>query len=99
MKRIIITTLVGTGLALTSGIASAERKELNATRSQVAAACTSSGGTGYGTGASSGGYGCYTDKAWIDCDEDGKCVGERHTERKQPGGRFGAGGLTGLFVR
>jgi hypothetical protein len=45
------------------------------TREDVAAACEAVDGVGFGYLASSGDYGCVTDNAWIDCDEDGNCKG------------------------
>jgi hypothetical protein len=58
----------------------AEVKEIKRAREEVAAACEAAGGVGYGYEASSGGYGCATDVAWISCDEDGNCEGEVHGE-------------------
>jgi len=53
----------------------AEKQKLNATREQVSAACEANDGVEWGTGASSGRYGCMTDNAWVECDANGKCEG------------------------
>ena len=55
----------------------AGKQKLNATREQVSAACHANDGVEWGTGASSGRYGCITDNAWIECDANGKCEGGR----------------------
>jgi len=72
---------------------------IHATRAQVRSACESSGGTGYGTEASSGGYGCVTDNASIDCDAEGDCTGTiaEKTSLRRP--RFGARLLPGKPAR
>ena len=53
----------------------AGKQKLNATRDQVSAACQANDGVEWGTGASSGRYGCMTDNAWVECDANGKCEG------------------------
>ncbi len=53
----------------------AEKQKLNATREQVSAACQANDGVEWGTGASSGRYGCMTDNAWVECDANGNCEG------------------------
>jgi hypothetical protein len=53
----------------------ADKQKLNATREQVGAACDANGGFQWGTGASSGRYGCMTENAWVECDADGNCEG------------------------
>lgn len=53
----------------------AGKQKLNATREQVSAACQANDGVEWGTGASSGRYGCMTDNAWVECDANGKCEG------------------------
>ncbi|MFM9842713.1 MAG: hypothetical protein ACKVOI_07065 [Dongiaceae bacterium] len=55
----------------------AEKQKLSATREQVSAACQANDGVEWGTGASSGRYGCMTDNAWVECDANGTCEGGR----------------------
>lgn len=62
--------------------ADAKGKHLKATRAQVAKACKANGGAGYGFKRNerhpfNGGYGCMTNKAWINCQRNGKCKGGR----------------------
>jgi hypothetical protein len=76
MAHFITTVLLSTTLVLTPVAASAAKnQQLNASRSQVEAACDANGGFAWGTGASSGRYGCMTDGAWVECDEQGDCEG------------------------
>lgn len=90
MIRTIATVLLSTALVLTSVAGSAAKnQQLDASRSQVEAACDANGGFAWGTGASSGRYGCMTDEAWVECDADGNCEGGR-AARKTPLGRVGA---------
>jgi hypothetical protein len=92
MLRFISTALLSTALALASAaVSSAEKQELNASRSEVEAACDANGGFAWGTGASGGRYGCITDNAWVECDAAGDCEGG-HAARKTPAGRAGAPG-------
>lgn len=89
MIRTLSTALLSIGLALTSAAASAaENQQLNASRSQVEAACDANGGFAWGTGATGGRYGCMTDEAWVECDAEGNCEGGR-AARKNPVGRVG----------
>lgn len=45
-------------------------------RQEVQAACQGAGGIEAGTTATSGGYGCYTDKgSFVECDDKGECIG------------------------
>ena len=60
-----------------AAVAAGKTVKLSATRQQVSAACQANGGVEYGTGASSGNYGCVTDNAWVDCNDKGKCEGGR----------------------
>ena len=62
----------------------AEKVEVQKTREEVAAACEAAAGVGFGYLASSGSYGCVTDNAWIDCDDDGNCEGEVLTDDETP---------------
>jgi hypothetical protein len=55
----------------------AGKQKLNATREQVSAACQGNDGVEWGTGASSGRYGCITESAWVECDANGNCEGGR----------------------
>lgn len=65
-------------IALTGDPSSAaEKQKLNATRDQVSVACQANNGVEWGTGSSSGRYGCMTDNAWVECDSNGKCEGGR----------------------
>lgn len=90
MIRTITTALLSVALALTSAAASAtQNQKLNASRSQVEAACDANGGFAWGTGAAGGRYGCMTDEAWVECDAGGNCEGGR-AARKTPLGRVGA---------
>ena len=67
-------------IALTiDGSRAADKKKLNATREQVSAACQANDGVEWGTGASSGRYGCITDNAWVECDANGSCEGGQAT--------------------
>jgi hypothetical protein len=75
MTRMIAIALTATAVALTSNAAFAANKKLNASREQVEAACDANGGFAWGTGASGGRYGCMTDNAWVECDEEGSCEG------------------------
>ena len=78
LKKSVLTIAMSALLALTAAgqsFAESKTKKLKATRAQVASACESSGGLAWGTEATSGGYGCVTDNAWIDCDEGGDCEG------------------------
>lgn len=75
MRRITVTALAMLAMAATlAGTAEAKAgKKLEATRSQVDAACTANGGAAWGTLASSGSYGCITDSKGVYCEEDGQC--------------------------
>ena len=75
MTRMIAIALMTASVALTSNTAFAANKKLNASRSQIEAACDANGGFAWGTGASGGRYGCMTDNAWVECDEQGSCEG------------------------
>lgn len=75
--RIATVTLTLTAVAglFSANLALAETKQTKKTREEIAAACEAADGVGFGYLASSGSYGCVTDNAWIDCDEDGNCKG------------------------
>lgn len=61
---------------LSQNVLATVKTDIKASRQQVRDACEAAGGTGYGTEAGSGDYGCVTDNAWIACDEGGSCEGE-----------------------
>lgn len=61
-------------MAALAGTAEAKPgNKIEASRSQVDAACAANGGTAWGTLASGGSYGCITDTKGVYCEEDGKC--------------------------
>ncbi|MGD9913668.1 MAG: hypothetical protein AB7S80_06265 [Rhizobiaceae bacterium] len=66
-------------VATTASLASVtvQANAMTASREQVEAACRAQGGTSWGTGASSGQYGCVSDGGWIVCNPNGTCEGGR----------------------
>lgn len=76
--RLIAASLATALVAMSAGSAFAEMKtkKLKASREQVREACEKNpDNIGYGTHAKKGGYGCVTDNGFIDCKENGDCVG------------------------
>jgi hypothetical protein len=85
IATVAFTMMAVAGL-FSANLTFAETKQTKQTREEIAAACEAADGVGFGYLASSGSYGCVTDNAWIDCDEDGNCKGgvvsEDATKRK-----------------
>ena len=78
----MLSKIAFVSIAIAAAFASAQpsyaemkTKKVKATREQVAKACEAADGVGYGYGADHGSYGCVTDNGFIDCKENGKCVG------------------------
>lgn len=87
MIRTMTIVVLSAALALAAAAApAAQKQQLDASRSEVAAACDANDGFAWGTGAADGRYGCMTDDAWVECDAQGNCEGGR-AARKAPVGR------------
>jgi hypothetical protein len=75
LRTIIITTFAAATLSATLVPNAVAGTKGNASRETIERNCDAMGGQAWGTGASSGSYGCITDTAAVYCTEGGECEG------------------------
>jgi hypothetical protein len=81
-----VLALAGT-LGASPATAADTKTIVQGSRSSVAGICTQEGDIGWGTNASSGGYGCmFEEGGYIECNDDDQCVWSEPVERRAPTG-------------